>query len=359
VLAGRTQVGTVGDTAFAAASGQRSASVSVVVVVTRERGEVLGQASRWFLLASGATVLLAALVAVVLGRRLVRPVVQAAQATHRIADGDLSARLPAPPDRHADELAELTRSVNAMAEALERSRGLEQQFLLSVSHDLRTPLTSIRGYAEAIQDGAVEPLRASETILDQSRRLQRLVQDLLDLARLDARSFSLRAEPVDVRSTAVAVVESLQAEAVATGVRLGAVLPPSGAGADTTIVQADQDRLAQVVANLVENALRFAREQVRVEVAESVLGAAVAVELSVHDDGDGIAAEDLPHVFERLYVAKHRPERKEAGSGLGLAIARDLTRAMGGEITVDSQPGTGTRFSVVLPTRVSRPPSPP
>jgi signal transduction histidine kinase len=201
-------------------------------------------------------------------------------------------------------------------------------------------------------------MQASETILAESRRLQRLVQDLLDLARLDARSFSLREESVDLRTTAVAVVEALQAEATATGVRLEAVLPATPHG---TTVQADPDRLAQVVANLVENALRFARTLVEVKVAAVAVpshAGTTTVELSVHDDGEGIAAEDLPHVFERLYVATHRPERKEAGSGLGLAIARDLTRAMGGEITVDSPAGRGTTFSVVLPEGVSRPSTP-
>jgi signal transduction histidine kinase len=343
VLAGETQVGTVGDEVFAAAAGERSPHASVLVVVTRERQTVLRGASRWFLLASTATVLLAALVAVVLGRRLVRPVVAAAEATEQIARGDLSARLPPPPSRRKDELAELTRSVNQMAEALERSRGLDQQFLLSVSHDLRTPLTSIRGYAEAISDGAVHPEVAAETIQRESQRLQRLVQDLLDLATLDARTFSLRPEPTDAARAATEVVDGLRTDGASADVHLVVQAPDRPAW-----VLADPDRLAQVVANLVENALKFAKGQVTVVVDDDAPSEGW-VTLAVHDDGTGIDPEDLPHVFERLYVAEHVPVRKEVGSGLGLAIVHELVTAMGGSVHVASTRGDGTTFRVQLP----------
>ena len=124
---------------------------------------------------------------------------RAAQATtHSIASGDLSARVPEPTSNDKDEVSDLSRSINSMAVQLERARGLERQFLMSITHDLRTPLTSIQGYAEALADEAIEPKKAAETILAQSRRLNRLVTDLLDLARLDSRSFSLDIVPGDV-----------------------------------------------------------------------------------------------------------------------------------------------------------------
>jgi two-component system sensor histidine kinase BaeS len=346
LLAGETVVGSKGDVIFAGAAAQRSETVSVLVVLTREERTVLREASRWFLLASTATVLLAALVAVVLGHRLARPVVEAAAATTKVAGGDLTVRLREPPRRKRDELAELTRSVNAMAEALERSRGLEQQFLLSVSHDLRTPLTSIRGYAEAIGDGAIEPHRAAETILNESRRLQRLVQDLLDLANLDARTFSMHPELLDVGIVAGEVVEGMEADARAGGVHLDVAGRPD----HELLALADRDRLAQVVANLVENALKFADQRVTVVVRPiAPVGEPEVVELRVADDGPGIEPDDLPHVFERLYVTRRVPVRKEVGSGLGLAIVRDLTTAMGGRVAVRSQPGDGTTFTVTLP----------
>ena len=151
-------------------------------------------AARWFVLAGVAAIVLAAVVAVTLGRRLTRPLREADAAAHRIAVRRASTRgcRSRQPSQN-DELADLVRSINSMADALERSQGLEQQFLLSVSHDLRTPLTSIRGYAEAITDGATkDPQWAAGVIQSEANRLERLVRDLLDLAKLQARSFSLQ-----------------------------------------------------------------------------------------------------------------------------------------------------------------------
>jgi two-component system sensor histidine kinase BaeS len=344
--AGETITGSVGTTVFAAAPAERTDVGTLVVVLTREEEPLLGDASRWFLVASGVTVVVAALLSVRLGRRLVRPVRQAGRVTQRIARGDLGARLPEPPTRARDELSELTRSINAMADSLQRSQGLERQFLLSVSHDLRTPLTSIRGYAEAIADGAApDNDRAAEIILGESRRLQRLVQDLLDLARLDARRFSLDLGPVEVADVATDVVDGFRGDVATSEVELTVVAPEAAWG------RSDHDRLGQVLGNLVENALKFARSQVAVEVTALPGGPAgrpLAVQIAVTDDGPGITPDDLPHVFERLYVATKVPVRKEVGSGLGLAIVRELVDAMGGRVWAESPEEGGTRFVVIL-----------
>jgi two-component system, OmpR family, sensor kinase len=252
---------------------------------------------------------------------------RAAQATtHSIASGDLSARVPEPPTADQDEVAELSRSINSMAAQLERARGVERQFLMSITHDLRTPLTSIQGYAEALADEAVEPKKAAETILAQSQRLNRLVTDLLDLARLDARSFSFDVVPGDVVGVVAGTVGAFGPKAAERGVAL--VLQP----AEPIYASIDAERLDQAVANLIDNALKFARS--RIDVSVFVHDGWVTV--SVADDGQGIAADDLPHVFERLYVAKARPTPKESGSGLGLAIVRELVSAMGGHVAARS-----------------------
>jgi two-component system sensor histidine kinase BaeS len=229
-----------------------------------------------------------------------------------------------------------------MAGALERSKGLEQQFLLSVSHDLRTPLTSIRGYAEAIADGTTrDPTAAGEVILTESRRLERLVRDLLDLARLESRQFTLDQRPVDLVDVAAATVDGFRPDAETNHL----ALTVSGA-TEAILVQADPDRLAQVVANLVDNALKFARTAVVVGASLSGTDAVLVVD----DDGPGIATEDLPHVFERLYVSRHEPVRRETGSGLGLAIVRELVEAMGGSVAAQRAPSGGARMIVRLPT---------
>jgi two-component system sensor histidine kinase BaeS len=311
-----------------------------VIVLSQEASPELGQAARYFALAAAATALIGLLVAVAAGRRFTRPVRAASAATNRIAAGELSTRLPdPPPDRH-DELAELSRNVNSMALALERSRALEQQFLLSVSHDLRTPLTSIRGYAEALTDGTVEPARSGAVIKAEARRLERLVADLLDLAKLDAATFSLQVDRVDLNQLALVSTEGFQPDASERGVALATLPWPA-----RLVVAADHDRLAQVLANLVENALKYAGSAVQVATgADRQWGV-----LTVRDDGPGIDPDDLPHVFERLYVARRRPPRSESSSGLGLAIVHQLVAAMGGQVWVTSEPGAGTTFGVRLP----------
>lgn len=340
---GETLTGTHGQLAFAMAPDVRPRT-TIVAVLTRSI-ETRRLPRRWFVLAAAITLVIGALVAIWLSGTLTRPLRRAESATHRIASGDLSARLPDPPAGARDELSDLARSINTMAGGLERSRGLERQFLLSVSHDLRTPLTSIRGYAEAITDGtAPDHAAAAGVILSESRRLERLVRDLLDLAKLDSHRFSLNIRPVEVSEVVTDTAEGFRRETEASGVTLIVDEDPA-----RSVANVDPDRLAQVVANLTENALKYAIGSVRVGTAAFPGGVVIAVA----DDGPGISADDRPHVFERLYVTRHRPARKESGSGLGLAIVRELLVAMGGTVDVESPispDDRGTRMVVRLPT---------
>lgn len=318
----------------------RSETITAVVL-TRTLSTGLRPGARWFALASGATLVAAVAVAWSLGRRLTEPVRAAEAATRRVAAGDLSVRVPVLGT--GDELDALAASVNAMAEDLQRSRNLERQFLMSVSHDLRTPLTSIGGYAEAIADGAApDPRQAAEVIAAESRRLERLVRDLLDLARLDARRFSLELRPTDLVRVVAGSVEAFRPTAAAAGLILTLdapdALPP---------VAADAERLAQVAGNLLDNACRFAASSVAVSVSAGDDGAVVAVD----DNGPGIPPDELPRVFERLYTSGRAPVRAGGGSGLGLAIVRELAEAMGGSVEAHSPPpgrATGTRIAVRL-----------
>jgi two-component system sensor histidine kinase BaeS len=245
-----------------------------------------------------------------------------------------------------------------MAADLDEARGHERAFLLSVSHDLRTPLTSIRGYAEAIADGTVQGMdariRAAEVISAESRRLERLVADLLDLARLDAHQFSLYPSQIDVRAVVADAVEAFRPAAA----ELGVALAVNREAADSTRsddldrvpARADPQRLAQIVANLVENALKFA--STRVDVAVGTEQGRIAIQ--VDDDGPGIAPADLPRVFERLYTSRTAPGRT-LGTGIGLAIVRELARAMGGDAVVVPVDSTGTRFVVTFPSGLAPP----
>jgi signal transduction histidine kinase len=320
-------------------SGPNGGGDIPTIVFTQDVRSELQPVRRWLVLAAIATLGLGVAAAVALGRRLTRPLAAAQDATARIAAGDLSARVPE--QNGSDELSQLGRSINQMAVSLERSRALEQQFLLSVSHDLRTPLTSIQGYAEALADGTLDDVGKGATVIRQEAgRLERLVGDLLELARLESRQFRLEERVVDLAAVGRRAVDAFRTD----GQRAGVVIDweePTG----SVPVRGDDHRLGQVAANLLENALKYAER--RIEVRAGAGGSWSW--LAVADDGPGIDPEDLPHVFERLYVAKLHPARREAGSGLGLAIVRELVHAHGGEVTAEAAPGRGTRMVVRLP----------
>jgi two-component system sensor histidine kinase BaeS len=185
-------------------------------------------------------------------------------------------------------------------------------------------------------------------ILSEARRLERLVGDLLDLAKLESRGFSMAMAPVDLVDVAVGTVDGFRPELADAGISVDVVTD-----AGPTVVPGDADRLAQVAANLVQNALKFARSRIVVTV-DAVDGRA---RLAVSDDGPGIASEDLAHVFERLYVSRHQPQRKEVGSGLGLAIVRELVTAMGGTVQATAADSGGACLSVLLPLSSTGAPS--
>ena len=341
--AGEVISGHTGELVFAAAPSMLADGRLIVVVASRQAASGLPAAWGTFVLASLVTLTLGIGAAIVLGRRLTRPIRDASAATMAIARGELSTRLPEPPVPAHDELSDLARSVNVMATELERSRVLEQQFLLSVSHDLRTPLTSIRGYAEAISDGAADPQRSAMVIRSEARRLERLVADLLDLAKLRAKGFSLHPERLDLVALATMAVQGFEPDAADRNVRIH---HHNRDNRGQLPVMADHDRLAQVVANLLENALKYARTDVVVSTSRDGQWGVLAVD----DDGPGIPEADLPHVFDRLYVARSQPARHENSSGLGLAIVKELVEAMGGSVMAARAPTGGARLALRLPT---------
>jgi signal transduction histidine kinase len=318
----------------------RVAGALPVLVVTRQIHDP-ANGLRYFLLVGVIGLVLAAVVADALARRFTRPLVAAMGATRRIASGDLDATVPRLP--HEDpEFAQLADSINAMGANLVRARDQERQFLLSVSHELRTPLTSIRGYADAVVDGAAEdPGAAAFVISAEARRLERLVQDLLDLASLDANRFSLDLQSVDCSRVVSQVADGFRPRAAELGLDLVTIEGSAG----PVWVSADADRLHQVVANLVENASSFALHRV-------VVGAGRVSErpvVWVVDDGPGIPTDQLAKVFERHFISD-RVRGRRKGSGLGLAIVSELAAAMGATVQAESPvaEGRGTRMVVWL-----------
>lgn len=286
------------------------------------------------LLAGLGGALVAALASFFLARRLAGPLRALALASGRLARGE-EVEVPA---EGPEEVAAVGRAFNATSSELARARDAQRTFLLSVSHELKTPLTAVQTYAEALGEGAIEPSEAAATIGRESERLERLVGDLLDLGRLDRHAFEVRREPFDLCEAAEAACAPLEARAAELQVELEL-------SADCTAkAQGDRGRVIQVLTNLLENALRVTPAGGRVTVT---IDNSLAV---VRDTGPGLTEDDLPRAFDRFYLHERYRSDSAVGSGLGLAIVRELVQAMGGEVTADSAPGGGTEFRVQLPS---------
>jgi len=229
---------------------------------------------------------------------------------------------------------------------IRRLESLRRDFVANVSHELRTPVTAVRSAAETLRGGAAADPEARERFLDivdrNAERLHRLVEDLLDLSRIESRELRLAPEPLDLAQVAAGALALFRERADKRRIRLRAAVP-----ADTPPARADRRALEQVLTNLVDNALKYCPEG-----AEVTVGAAVtpsAVELSVADSGPGIEAKHLPRLFERFYRVDAGRSRDLGGTGLGLSIVKHLVEAMGGAVRVASSPGQGSTFTLSLP----------
>lgn len=322
--------------------------------------ETLGSLRQVLMVASGLGILLAMAGGWIMAGRALRPVDQVTAAAARIAAGDgtaasLAARLPVPPAD--DELARLSSTFNAMLDRLQASFRAQERFVADASHELRTPLTAIRGNvdvlsrqtrngARVLMSGDLAP--ALDDIRAESDRMRRLLDDLLLLARSDAGDGS---RPFPITQSQRIRLDMIAGEAVrsAGSMSEGQVLELEAPR--PVFVDGDPDRLRQLIMILLDNAIRHtsAGGHVRVAVASAADGTA---RIAVRDDGEGIAAEHLPHVFERFYRADGARGRASGGTGLGLAIARAICRAHGGDIEVRSTPGQGSTFIATLPSEV-------
>ncbi|MGH1489304.1 MAG: sensor histidine kinase [Acidimicrobiales bacterium] len=312
-------------------------SISIALLAGQNVSAVTSQTVAWFLLSSMVVLGGALLAGIWLAKRLIGPLKAIEATTSAIAGGNLAARVT---HTGKDEVADLGNAVNQMASDLERSKALDRQFLMSVSHDLKTPLTAIAGYAEALSDGAVtDPKAAGDVISSQAHRLEHLVGDLLDLARLDANRFTLQSQTFDLAVVAGRSVAGMVNRAEKRGIAL------RRSDSSPLMVVADPDRTAQAIGNLIDNAIKFAKTTIVVELISDAISATV----SVSDDGPGISPEDLEHIFDRLYTGSAQPRQAENPTGLGLAIVRELASAMGGHVVAANNPNGGAKLSLSLP----------
>ncbi len=258
-----------------------------------------------------------------------------------MSTGDHAVRIKSEGPQEVDDLAN---ALNELAAALALSEGRERDFLLSVSHELRTPLTTIKGYAEALADGVVGPdgaQRAGQTVLDEAERLDRLIADLLVLARLEAADLPLEVLPVDLTQLVVAAGEAWAVRTAAAGLLLRVQAPPY-----PVPVRTDPGRIRQVLDGLLENALRVVPSGAPVVLALSAQPDVATLE--VRDGGPGFTDDDLAVAFERGALHQRYRGIRKVGSGLGLALAARLIRRLGGTIEAGHAPEGGARFTVRL-----------
>ncbi|HEY63487.1 MAG TPA: HAMP domain-containing protein [Caldilineae bacterium] len=319
----------------------------VVLVAPVREARVLLSLGPQLLYAGGVALLLAIILAILIARSFARPLGVVAEAAEEIARGNLDLQLEI---RRPAEMRRLVDSFNAMTREVKAARQAQRDFIANVSHDLKTPLTSIQGYAQALLDGtATTPeaqRQAASVIYEEATRMHRLVEQLLELARLDAGQIKMARVPVDLSGLLSSCVERQRLRSQEREITLTLNVPQG------LSVVGDPDRLFQVFTNLLDNALSYTPAGGQVEVtAERVEEEDRPwIAVSVTDNGPGIPPEELPRLFERFYrVDKAR--RRGGGSGLGLAIVKELVEAHGGRVRAESVVGLGTRFTVLLPVQ--------
>jgi len=299
-----------------------------------------------------------------LSRRIFAPVEALTAAARRMEAGDLNQRVEI---TSGDEIGDLARAFNGMADGLARLEQLRRQLVTDVAHELRTPLTNIRGYLQALRDGVVQPRDdVIDSLYEEAMHLSHLLDDLQELSLAEAGQLRLQRQPVALADVVKPAIPALRPRAEAAKVVLHIDLPE-----DLPLVDVDPGRVGQVLRNLLDNALTHTPPDGEIDVTARVLcpepGGAMSlskdadgsslrgrgrgqwIEVSVRDTGTGIAADDLPYVFERFYRADKSRSRATGGAGLGLAIAKQLVEAHGGRIEVESRIGQGTRFTFMLP----------
>lgn len=292
------------------------------------------------ILSTGLAAVLALTTALLIGRRIAQPIQAVSQAAHAVAGGRLSARVSVNSRANsADETSQLAMSFNRMAQSLEQNELERRQLIADIAHELRTPLAVMISRLEALEDGVFELDQSEVTRLQvQTRFLARLVEDLRVLSLAETGRLSLETRRVDLRLLTLEIASGFQARAAQTDKRIRVTT-------QAAFVNADPDRLRQVLTNLLENALKYASTEVEIALKVEASKALMVIA----DDGDGLPPSDLARVFDRFYRSDESRNRGSGGSGLGLSIVKALVELHGGRVSVRNLEPRGAEFTVVLP----------
>jgi len=293
------------------------------------------------LVATAAAVVSAVVVSLFVSRRVVTPIRQMMQASRHIAEGHYHERVQVVSE---DELGQLARSFNQMAASLEQTEAMRRDLIANVAHELRTPLSTIKGYMEGLTDGVL-PAQSStyQQVHREADRLQRLVNDLQELSRVEAGAYELDRQPLAVADLIQRIATRLEPQFEEKEIKLELDIPP-----DLPVIQADEDRLSQVFLNLVGNALQYTPPSSTVTIAVEKRPAELLI--TICDTGIGIPAEHLSHLFTRFYRVDKSRSRVGGGSGIGLTIVKHLVETHGGHVWADSEGvNAGSTFGFSLP----------
>ncbi|MFS0645307.1 sensor histidine kinase [Siminovitchia sp. 179-K 8D1 HS] len=286
------------------------------------------------------------LVALTLGnkwlKKTVKPLIEMKNAARELSSGNLAVRVA---NYHDDEIGQLAKTFNEMAESVQKEDERRKEFLANVSHELRTPLSYMKGYMEAIQTGVAkkEDIEQYENIIwRETNRMERLVDDLLDLAKFESREFSLKMAPIPLAQTVEESINKVKHRMAEKGIELERFLNYE------LIVEADEERLIQMLMNVLDNAINYTDTGGKISVSLAMEDSSFAV-ITISDTGQGIPEADLAKITERFYRVDKARTRKQGGTGLGLAIVDRLAKLHGGTMVIASEVGKGTSVSIRLP----------
>jgi signal transduction histidine kinase len=301
----------------------------------------LMKAINFFLLTGGLlAIVMATVITFIIARRISQPIQALNLAVTKLGKGDFSQRVQI---KDRSEIGELSNTFNKMADSLEHLENLRRQITTDVAHELRTPVSNIRGQLEAIQDKLLKPdPKSIGSLHEETMLLSRLIDDLQDLTLVESGKLNMIKQPEDVKAIIFQAFDVMQSRAQSSGLSIKMDVPE-----ELPLCMIDQHRISQVLKNLIANAIIHTPKGGTITVSARKLDN--WIEISVTDTGHGISQEDLPNIFERFYRADKSRTRETGGTGLGLTITRRLVEAHGGEINVDSEPGKGSRFYFTIP----------
>jgi signal transduction histidine kinase len=319
---------------------ESTVSEGLIMAPTSNEQLFLGSVTRLFWLAAIGAIAFTGLLGLGLSRRILQPVESLTLAAHQMATGDLSQRVAV---QRPDEIGQLATAFNQMADSLARQETLRRHLVTDVAHELRTPLSNIRGYLEAVQDGVLPSDAATiDTIHEEALLLSRLIEDLQELSLAEAGQLRLERQALSLIDLVKQAVNSVRPLAISQTITLRTELPD-----DLPPVWADRERVGQLLRNLLRNAMSHTPPAGTITI--TAVSRDEAVQVSVRDTGEGIAPEHIPHIFDRFYRADPSRDRASGSAGLGLAIAKAVVELHHGRIWVESQPGMGAVFTFTLP----------